>query len=128
MSVGILLLTHEGIGDSILRAAQQIFGNLPLKVHAHSPVEDSAQQLAQASAALRKVESEHGVLILTDLHGALPAQLARQLAQLGTAIRRVSGLNLPMLLRVLNYAEQNLDDLARTAAAGGRNAVSLDDA
>jgi mannose PTS system EIIA component len=128
MSVGILLLTHEGIGDSIQRAAEQIFGTMPLKVIAHSPVADADQRLAQASAALRKVESEDGVLVLTDLHGALPAQLARQISQLGTPVRRVSGLNLPMLLRVLNYAEQNLDDLARTAAAGGRNAVSLDDA
>lgn len=128
MSVGILLLTHEGIGDSVLRAAQRLFGNLPLRVQAHAPADDSEQRLAQASAALRKVESEDGVLILTDLHGALPAQLAHQLSQLGTPVRRVSGLNLPMLLRVMNYAEQNLDDLARTAAAGGRNAVSLDDA
>ena len=84
--------------------------------------------MSAASAAMRKVEGDAGVLILTDLHGAAPARLAARLAQLGTPVRRVSGLSLPMLLRVFNYAEQPLDELARTAAAGARNGVMIDDA
>jgi PTS system ascorbate-specific IIA component len=51
------------------------------------------------------------VLILTDLYGASPANRAGQLARLGTPVRRGSALSLPMLLRVMNYPEQGLDQL-----------------
>jgi len=54
--------------------------------------------------------------------------LAAQLARLGTPVRRVSALNLPMLLRVMNYAELDLDELPAVAAAGARNGVIHDDA
>lgn len=129
MSVGVLLLTTPGLGEAVLAAATRVAGAPPMKVAAHAPaVEQSIDAaLPAASAALRRVEGEDGVLILTDLQGAGPAQLARRLAQLGTPCRRVSGLSLPMLLRVFNYAEQPLDELARTAAAGGRNGVVTDD-
>ena len=69
-----------------------------------------------------------GVLVLTDLYGASPSNLAAQLSRLGTPVRRVSALSLPMLLRVMNYAEQGLDQLPATAAAGTRNGAIVDDA
>ena len=69
-----------------------------------------------------------GVLVLTDLYGASPSNLAGKLARLGTPVRRVSALSLPMLLRVMNYSEQGLDELPATAAAGARNGVIHDDA
>jgi PTS system mannose-specific IIA component len=47
---------------------------------------------------------------------------------LGTPVRRVSALNLPMLLRVMNYADLDLDELPAIATAGARNGVILDDA
>jgi PTS system ascorbate-specific IIA component len=65
--------------------------------------------LPQASAALRRVDDGDGVLVLTDLYGASPAT-SPQLARLGTPVRRVSALSLPMLLRVMNYPEQGLDN------------------
>ena len=84
--------------------------------------------LPLASAAMRKVEADAGVLVLTDLYGASPSNLAARLAQLGTPVRRVSALSLPMLLRVMNYPEQGLDQLTATAAAGARNGAIIDDA
>ena len=66
------------------------------------------------------------MLILTDLYGASPSNLAARLTQLGTPARRVAGLNLPMLLRVCNYAEQELDALSLTAVSGGKTGVVLD--
>ena len=59
---------------------------------------------------------------------ATPSNIAEKLADSGTLVRRVSGLNLPMLLRVLNYSEQNLAELAQTAAHGARAGVRIDDA
>lgn len=130
MNVGILLVTHEGIGSPLLATAQRLLGHLPIATAAFEVPWDAdlAALLPSASAALRRIESEAGVLILTDLYGASPARLAAQLAHLGTRVRRVSGLSLPMLLRVFNYAEQTLDELARTAASGGRHAIIQDEA
>jgi PTS system mannose-specific IIA component len=130
MSVGVLLVAHPGLGRSLLQAAQQINGVTTLSVVVHEiQIElDNNAQLLAASAAFRKLENPAGVLILVDSPGGIADKTAAQLAQFGTPVRRVSGLSLPMLLRVMHYAEQDLDELARTAAAGGRNGVVIDHA
>ena len=77
---------------------------------------------------MRRVDGGDGVLVLTDLYGATPSNLAARLARLGTPVRRVSALSLPMLLRVMNYADLGLDELPAVAAAGARNGAITDDA
>ncbi|GAB2503696.1 hypothetical protein GCM10027084_17590 [Pseudoxanthomonas sangjuensis] len=130
MACGILLITHPGVGASILGVAGSLLRTLPLKAEAFEVPLDAELDalLPQASAALRRVDGGDGVLVLTDLYGASPSNLARRLAQLGTPVRRVSALSLPMLLRVMNYPEQGLDQLPATAAAGTRNGAIIDDA
>jgi PTS system mannose-specific IIA component len=130
MPVGVLLITHEGIGSAHRAVAERLLGRLPLTVGIFELHYDAQPDdvLPQASAALRKVDSGDGALLLTDLYGASPSRLAKNLSQLGTPTRRVSGLALPMLLRVLNHAECGLDELARVAISGGRNGVVADDA
>ena len=130
MAVGILLITHEGVGSALLIVATRLLRKLPLVTHVFEvPFDgDVDALLPQASAALRKVDGGHGVLVLTDLYGASPSNLAAKLARLGTPVRRVSALNLPMLLRVMNYADLELDELPAVAAAGARNGVIHDDA
>lgn len=130
MACGILLVTHPGIGASLLAVATGLLRQLPLKTEAFEvPFDaDFVALLPQASSALRRVDSGDGVLVLTDLYGASPSNLAGELARLGTPVRRVSALSLPMLLRVMNYAEQGLDQLPATAAAGTRNGAIVDDA
>ena len=88
---------------------------------------DPESLLPQASAVLRRVDDGDGVLVLTDVYGATPSNLAARVSRLGTPVRRVSALNLPMLLRVMNYAELGLDELPAVAAAGARNGVLHDD-
>jgi PTS system mannose-specific IIA component len=130
MACGILLVTHPGIGASLLAVATGLLRQLPLKTEAFEvPFDaDFLALLPQASSALRRVDSGDGVLVLTDLYGASPSNLAGELARLGTPVRRVSALSLPMLLRVMNYAEQGLEQLPATAAAGTRNGAIVDDA
>ena len=130
MAVGILLITHEGIGSSLVAVATRLLRQLPLATEAFEvPFEaDPEALLPAASSALRRVDAGHGVLVLTDLYGATPSNLAAKLARLGTPVRRVSAVNLPMLLRVMNYADLDLDELPRVAAAGARNGAILDDA
>lgn len=130
MTCGILLVTHPGIGTALIDVATRLLRQLPLKTEAFEVPFDADLDvlLPLASAALRRVDGGEGVLILTDLYGASPANLAGQLARLGTPVRRVSALSLPMLLRVMNYPEQALDQLPATAAAGTRNGAIVDDA
>jgi PTS system ascorbate-specific IIA component len=129
MPVGVLLVTHEGNGRALLALAEQLLRRLPLAAEAFEVRfgEDPDAVLPAASAALRRVDGGEGVLVLTDLYGATPANVAARLARLGTPVRRVSGLSLPMLLRVMNYAELALDELPAVAAAGARNGVVLDE-
>ncbi|MCO7487779.1 PTS sugar transporter subunit IIA [Stenotrophomonas maltophilia] len=130
MTCGILLVTHPGVGTALLDVATRLLRQLPLKTEAFEVPFDADLDalLPLASAVLRRVDGGDGVLILTDLYGASPANLAGQLARLGTPVRRVSALSLPMLLRVMNYPEQGLDQLPATAAAGTRNGAIVDDA
>jgi PTS system mannose-specific IIA component len=130
MGVGILIVSHPGVGAPLLAVARRLLGGLPLATEAFEAEwdGDADSLLPAASAALRKVDGGDGVLMLVDLYGATPSRLAAKLSQLGTPCRRISGLSLPMLLRVQNYPEQDLDELCRTAAAGARNGVVVDDA
>jgi PTS system ascorbate-specific IIA component len=129
MPVGVLLVSHPGIGSALLSVASQLLRRLPMAVEAFEVGfgDDPDAVLPSASAAQRRVDGGDGVLVLTDLYGATPANVASRLARLGTPVRRVSGLSLPMLLRVMNYAELGLDELPAVAAAGARNGVVLDE-
>jgi len=130
MTVGILLITHEGIGSALIAVASRLLRPLPLRVEALEIPFDSDPDvlLPLASAAMRRVDGGDGVLVLTDLYGATPSNVAARLARLGTPVRRVSALSLPMLLRVMNYPELGLDELPAVAAAGTRNGAIVDDA
>jgi PTS system ascorbate-specific IIA component len=103
---------------------------LPLKTEAFEVPFDADPDalLPMASAALRRVDGGQGVLVLTDLYGATPSNLAAKLARIGTPVKRVSALSLPMLLRVMNYAEMDLEEIPNVAGAGARNGVIHDDA
>ena len=130
MSVGIVLISHPGIASSIKSVAERIFGKLPLRVEVleidfHGCADD---WLPLCSTQMRKVDQGDGVLMLVDFYGATPSNCAKQASLIGTATRRVSGLNLSMLMRVLNYPELDLDGLQAMAAQGARIGVILDDA
>lgn len=129
MAVGVLLITHEGIAPALVAVATGLLRRLPLTTEAFEVPfgADPEVLLPAASAALRRVDSGAGVLVLTDLYGATPSNLAARLARLGTPVRRVSAVNLPMLLRVMNYAELELDELPAIAAAGAHNGVIQDE-
>ena len=130
MGVGVLLMTHEAIGTALIGAARHVLGQLPLALDVIE-VDASADPdtiLAEAIRQARGLDKGEGVLVLTDLYGATPCNVAQRLPTLGLTMHCVSGLNLPMLLRVLNYPEQSLDELAQTAASGGRGGIFIDHA
>jgi len=127
-TTGLLLVTHPTIGPALIAAATGILGRLPLTTQAFEVPFDADPDalLPKASAALRRVDGGGGVLVISDLYGATPANLAARLSHLGTPVRQISGGNLPMLLRIMNYPELPLAELCLVAAAGGRNGVIHD--
>jgi mannose PTS system EIIA component len=130
MAVGILLVTHPGIGSGLRQVAERLLARLPLVVECLEVDFDADLQalLPQGSRMLRQVDSGDGVLVLTDLYGASPSNFAAQLSTLGVDSRRIAGLSLPMLLRALNYADLSLGEMTDAAASGGRLGVICDHA
>ncbi|MEO7052599.1 MAG: PTS fructose IIA subunit family protein [Rhodanobacter sp.] len=130
MSVGVLLMTHESVGKALISAAHHVMPKLPLRVTAVEVPPQSDPEVMRSLTAHHARELDHGdgVLILADLYGATPCNIGLSLGALGIHLRCVSGLNLPMLLRVLNYAEKPLDELAEIAASGGRGGIFIDHA
>jgi PTS system ascorbate-specific IIA component len=128
VSVGVLLMTHEAMGAALVSAARHVLGRLPLPLDVKEVAAsaDPDQILRAAAASARELDHGDGVLVLSDLYGATPCNIAKRLPDLGVRMHCVSGLNLPMLLRVLNYPEQSLDELAQTAAHGGRGGIVVD--
>jgi PTS system ascorbate-specific IIA component len=126
MSVGLLVVTHNRIGEELLAAAQGILGICPLNTSALAVSQDCDLQALgeRGNRILARLDTGAGVLILTDAFGSTPSNLAVQLgARERTAV--VSGVNLPMLLRVLNYPGLDLAGMQRKAVSGGRDGVLM---
>ena len=94
------------------------------------PANFSTQQLGRYADQIRDGISEQdngaGVLVLTDVFGATSDNPARYFAERGNA-HVISGVNLPMLLQVLNYAGQSLPQLCETAESGGHSGIRKGD-
>lgn len=128
MSVGLLIITHNLIGAELLDAAHTMMGHDPLIAHtlAVDP-DDAPDELdAQAEALRNQLDQGEGVLVLTDAYGSTPSNVANRLKARGR-VRVVSGVNLPMVVRVLNYAALDLDALADKARSGGRDGIIVCD-
>ncbi len=126
MKVGLLLITHNDIGHELLQTATLTFGGCPMPARALAVCSDNDPDhlLADARKQLREVDSGLGVLILTDCFGSTPSNIASRLLEEGN-VRVVSGVSLPMLIRVLNYARLTLAELASKAVSGGCEGVVL---
>jgi mannose PTS system EIIA component len=127
LSVGLLMITHRPFGADLLRVATEILGGLPQGVEAMEVVNDVPCEvlMAEALERLERLDAGDGVLILTDIYGSTPANIAVALLATRDRLRVIAGLNLPMLLRALTYASLALDAVAEKALQGGRDGVLL---
>lgn len=122
--VGILLVAHNGLGDSLLDCVQHVTGCVPAHVKSLSVLaeNDPQQKEDEGRALLKLLDSGDGVLILTDIYGATPSNIAQRLCQPGQ-IEGIAGVNLPMLLRVACGPEMPLMQLKQRALEGGRDCI-----
>ena len=124
MTIGILLLTHNDIGAQLLLAAKSTYGSIPIRTEILSIDHyDQPNDLAKlANQYVKLLDDGKGVLILTDMFGSTPSNIAKDLCHL-SKVNVVSGLNLSMLLNIFNYPNLSLNQLTTKAIEGGRDGV-----
>ena len=124
MTVSVLLITHENIGEIILQTVRRVLEMCPLQTRCLPVPFDSDPDEVQQEAAqmIKGLDKGDGVLILTDMFGSTPSNIAHRLSKPGK-IMVVTGLNLPMIIKVMNYPNLNLEQLVDVAVEGGKNGV-----
>ena len=129
--VGIVIVAHTPLASAMLGFAEHTYGSSPERVRAVdiAPYEDTKASFDRVMKAAYAVNSGNGVLILTDVMGATPANVASKLEALGplsglnAPVIVLAGLNLPMLMRCITHRGDSLEELAQKALVGGQNGI-----
>ena len=124
MAVGILLISHNQIGTELINTARQMLSCCPLPTKVLSiEINDNPDTVQiKLDQILTELDQGNGILILTDMFGSTPSNIACVVSDRDD-VRIVAGLNLPMLIRVLNYPSLDLESLEQKALSGGQEGV-----
>ncbi len=122
--VGILIITHGDLGSSLADCARHILQREidNLAVMQVDKNDDPDKKLAQARALVGGLNDGEGVLVLTDIFGGTPSNIASRLIE-ADKIEAIAGVNLPMLVRALCYSGQPLETVISKAVTGGLEGV-----
>jgi PTS system ascorbate-specific IIA component len=122
--IGILIITHGTLGESLIHCASHVLNKRPprLRQLGVTAQDDPLLLLPQARALVKELDDGSGVLILSDMYGGSPSNIAAKLLVPGH-IEGVAGVNLPMLIRALTYREKPLSTLIVKAISGGCEGV-----
>ena len=122
--IGILIISHGNLGESLVESANHVMGKtLPnLAYIAIHPQDDPDVILSKATELVRELDSGEGVLVLSDICGATPCNIAARLT-VPARVTCLAGVNLPMLVRALTYRGEPLPAVAEKALAGGHDGV-----
>ena len=119
--IGLFLVTHGTLGEALIQCVCHVLDKRP-PLLGLSAAEDPADALPLARRMIATVDEGDGVLLLADLYGATPCNVATRLIEPGR-IELVAGVNLPMLLRLLTHRDGDLDTLIRRAVGGAGDGV-----
>ncbi|MEO7558529.1 MAG: PTS fructose transporter subunit IIA [Gammaproteobacteria bacterium] len=124
MTIGLLIVTHNNIGNDLVDTATAMLGVCPLatEILAVSQNCDPEMLRRKAKQLITALDQGNGVLVLTDIYGSTPSNIAGSLMEAGR-VEVVSGINLPMLIRVLNYPRLSLGELTEKAVSGGKDGI-----
>jgi PTS system ascorbate-specific IIA component len=122
--IGILLITHGTFGESLIQNVCHVLNKRPplLGQLGVSAQDDPLDMLPMARLLLNEFDAGQGVLIMTDILGATPSNLALKLLEPGR-VEGVAGVSLPMVLRALTYRKNGMETLLKKAISGGRDGV-----
>lgn len=122
--IGILIVAHGQLGESLIECAKHVMNKQPpqLAAIAVNINDDPADVLPQAQAMVEQLNTGDGVLVLSDIYGATPCNVVIKLLS-DKNVEGVAGLNLPMLVRVLTYRNEPIKKIVEKAVSGGRDGV-----
>lgn len=123
--IGIFLITHGTYGESLIQNAIHVLNQRPPQLLSLglAAQDDPLDLLPLAQDMLCKINTGEGAVLLTDIYGASPANLAAKLLSPPQNIEGLAGVNLPMLLRALTYREKGMETLLIKAISGARDGV-----
>ncbi|MFO8049828.1 MAG: PTS sugar transporter subunit IIA [Desulfosudaceae bacterium] len=127
MMTGLLIVTHQNLGDALIDAAEFILGIRPEFLEAVSiDLNENAENLRKKIArGIQEVKTDHGVLILTDMFGGSPSNLSYSFLE-EDAVEVLSGVNLPILIKALKIRqEKTLADIAVEVEDYGKKSISI---
>jgi mannose PTS system EIIA component len=125
--IGILVVTHENLGDSLIKTAAAIMqkGLERLLSISIDIKEDPEKLMKKIKDGIKKVNKSNGVLILTDMFGGSPSNLSYSFLKEGE-VEVLSGINLPILIKALNMRENiKLSDIGAALETYGKDSISL---
>jgi PTS system mannose-specific IIA component len=122
--IGVLIVAHGAFGEALIHSASHVLGKRPLRVRQVGVTvhDDPEAILPQAQNLVKELDEGDGVLVLTDIYGATPGNIALRLLVPGR-VEGISGVNLPMLIRALTYREKGLAKTVEKALSGGIEGV-----
>lgn len=122
--IGILIIAHGTLGESLIHCASHVLNKRParLKQLGITAQDDPLLLLPQARSLVKELDGGSGVLILSDMYGGSPSNIAAKLLIPGR-VEGVAGVNLPMVIRALTYRDRPLATLIVKAVSGGCEGV-----
>lgn len=122
--IGIFLITHGTFGESLIQNVCHVLNKRPQLIAqlGIAAQDDPVEILPIAKQLLEQVDGGEGVLVMTDILGATPSNIALKLLEPGR-IEGIAGVSLPMLLRALTYRKNGMETLMEKAISGGRDGV-----
>lgn len=118
--IGILIVTHGSLGDSLIHCANHVLGGPQpfLEEMSVTIQDDPGEVFPRIRDKAKTLDQGDGVLILTDIYGATPSNIACRLMNPGK-VEGIAGVNLPMLIRALTYRNEPLEAATAKALSGG---------
>lgn len=122
--IGILIVAHGSLGESLIQCATHVMGNKPplLQQFGIEKNDDPFTILPLLEQAVKELDEGDGVLVLSDIYGATPCNVVGKVLK-PNHIEGVAGVNLPMLVRALTYRNGDINKLAEKALSGGQEGV-----
>lgn len=122
--IGILIVTHGALGESLIACAHHVLGGAPTQIAALAVngQDDPDVVFPKALDLIAQLDTGGGVLVLSDIYGATPCNIVTKLLQ-PAMVAGVAGVSLPMLVRVMTYRHESLAVLVEKAISGGREGV-----
>ena len=122
--IGVLIIAHDTLGESLVRAVTHVLGARPPQLEALGVAagDDPRALLPRAREAVARLDDGDGVLVVSDIFGATPCNLASKLLVPGR-VEGLAGVNLPMLVRAFTYRTRGMETLLKKAVSGGCDGV-----